>query len=93
MPRSHVHTHLPIHYIHPHPRTGLLGAGLLRAFKRNEALDPVASTFIGAFFLGALAAQQYLFPGGAPKVPAAAPLSWYAYALSGVVIGFGTCVV
>jgi len=71
--------------------SGLLGAGLLRAFKA-EPLDRVASTFVGAFLLGSLAAQQYLFPASSPNqknAPPAAPFALPAYVLSGLLVGFG----
>lgn len=70
--------------------SGLLGSGLLKACK-GEPLDRVASTFVGAFLLGALVAQQRLFPA-AKAAPPAARLALPVYVLAGALTGFGAWV-
>lgn len=64
--------------------SGLLGSGLLRAVK-GEALDRVASTFVGAFLVAALCCRA----GAATKGPPAVPLALPVYVLSGALTGFG----
>lgn len=67
----------------------MLGTGLLAVF-RGQPLDPVASTFVGAFLLASVAGPQLLPPSAVAASTAAVLLVPPAYLVSGLLVGFGT---